>query len=96
MVDTTPRMSEFTNGNKRWKLCGELHRTDGPAVEWVDGSKQWYLNGYHHRIDGPATEWGDGGKSWYLRNICYTFDEWLIANAEISEEEKVMLKLKYG
>ena len=22
-----------------------LHREDGPAIEWSDGSKKWYLNG---------------------------------------------------
>ena len=24
---------------------GQLHRTDGPAVEWADGSKEWWVNG---------------------------------------------------
>lgn len=24
---------------------GELHREDGPAVEWVNGGKSWYING---------------------------------------------------
>jgi hypothetical protein len=24
---------------------GQLHRTDGPSVEWDSGSKYWYLNG---------------------------------------------------
>ena len=28
-----------------WYLNGELHRTDGPAVEYADGDKYWYLNG---------------------------------------------------
>ena len=27
---------------------GELHRTDGPAIEYADGSKEWYLNGKRH------------------------------------------------
>lgn len=29
----------------RWYNNGELHREDGPAVEWPYGSKEWYLNG---------------------------------------------------
>ena len=24
---------------------GELHRLDGPAVEWLDGYKAWWVNG---------------------------------------------------
>ena len=32
------------NGDKRWYLNGELHRTDGPAVENANGNKYWYLN----------------------------------------------------
>ncbi len=27
-----------------WRLNGQLHRTDGPAIEWADGNKRWYLN----------------------------------------------------
>ena len=23
---------------------GQLHREDGPAIEWADGYKDWYLN----------------------------------------------------
>jgi len=44
----------------------ELHRIDGPAIEWADGYKAWYLNGEFHRIDGPAIEHSNGDKSWYL------------------------------
>ena len=44
----------------------QLHRVDGPAIEWADGDKSWYLNGEFHRIDGPAIEWADGYKAWYL------------------------------
>ncbi len=28
-----------------WYLNGQLHREDGPAVEYISGLKQWYLNG---------------------------------------------------
>jgi hypothetical protein len=53
-------------GDKYWYLNGELHREDGPAVEWADGSKHWYLNSKRHREDGPAIEYANGDKSWYL------------------------------
>ena len=36
----------YDDGDKYWYLNGQgqLHRTDGPAVEWADGTKFWYLN----------------------------------------------------
>jgi len=52
------------NGNKQWWLNGELHRFEGPAIEWTDGHKEWWLNGKPHRTDGPAIEWADGDKEW--------------------------------
>ena len=60
------KIDEF--GSKEWRLNGNLHREDGPALEWASGSKSWYLNGKRHREDGPAVEWVDGKKSWYLNN----------------------------
>lgn len=49
----------------RNKLC-QLHKEDGPAIEYTDGHKEWYINGELHRLDGPAIEWPDGGKSYYI------------------------------
>ena len=34
-----------SNGTKRWYLNNQLHRTDGPAVEYYNGYKYWYING---------------------------------------------------
>lgn len=32
--------------NKRWRNAdGELHREDGPAVEYADGGREWWVNG---------------------------------------------------
>jgi hypothetical protein len=54
-------------GNRtEWYLNGELHREDGPAIEWASGTKNWFINGKFHREDGPAREWADGTKFWYL------------------------------
>ena len=53
-------------GNKEWYLNGDLHREDGPAVEWANGDKMWWLNGKYHREDGPAVERVDGDKVWFL------------------------------
>jgi hypothetical protein len=49
-----------------------------------------------HRINGPSVEWADGGYAWYLNGEYMTFNGWLLANTEISDEEKVMYKLQYG
>jgi hypothetical protein len=53
-------------GAKEWRLNGNLHREDGPAVINKDGSKHWFLNGRKHRVGGPASEWADGGKGWVV------------------------------
>ena len=51
---------------------GELHKNDGPAVEWPDGSSAWYVGGKLHRIDGPAYETDSGYKSWYINGKLIT------------------------
>ena len=65
---------------------GQLHRTDGPAVEYNDGDKFWCINGKLHREDGPAVEWISGLKYWYLNDIQYTEDQY--------QKELIKLKLK--
>jgi hypothetical protein len=95
-MDDEPILEIDEDGDKEWRLNGNLHRVDGPAVEFANGDKEWYLNGVFHRIDGPAIEYVNGGKGWWLNDKHYAFDEWLEVNNYISEEEKVMLKLIYG
>jgi hypothetical protein len=51
---------EYRNAN------GDLHRIDGPAIEWFDGTNSWWINGLRHREDGPAIEWTNGSKEWYI------------------------------
>ena len=43
-----------SNGTKHWYLNNQLHRVDGPAIEYISGSKVWCQNNNYHRIDGPA------------------------------------------
>jgi hypothetical protein len=46
-----------------------VHRTDGPAIEYADGDKSLVdLNGKRHRTDGPAIEDADGTKSWWIND----------------------------
>jgi len=47
----------------------QLHRLDGPAVEWADGKrKAWFVNGKRHRLDGPAIDFGDDYKAWWIKD----------------------------
>ena len=63
-------------GTRRYyNRAGELHRTNGPAVEWSNGTKSWYQNGLRHRTDGPAIEYSDGKKVWYINGVRLTEDE---------------------
>ena len=41
------------NGTKVWYINGNLHREDGPAVEWADGDKVWYINGRNYGNKEP-------------------------------------------
>ena len=60
------------------------------------GNKHWWVNGLRHRLDGPAYEGADGTKSWWLNDGGYSsFDEWLEA-LNVSEQEKIFLKLKWS
>ena len=61
---------------KQWYLNGQLHREDGPAIEWLNGDKEWFLNGQLHRDDGPAVEYADGPER-----------EWWLNGKEVTEQE---------
>ncbi len=87
---------------------GQLHRTDGPAVEYSDGSKEWYINGKLSRTDGlPTIEWSDGSKFWFINGEVHREDgpaveysndrsRYYLNNIEYSEEEyqNELIKLK--
>ena len=83
----------YKNGNKYWYQNGELHREDGPAMEYANGDKYWYKEGKYHRIDGPAVELANGDKYWYLDNIKYTeaeFKKKMAKNSKGSCEGKIV------
>lgn len=50
---------------KRHYYQGQLHRDDGPAIEYKNGDKYWYKNGQLHRDDGPSIEYSNGFWEWY-------------------------------
>jgi antitoxin component YwqK of YwqJK toxin-antitoxin module len=71
----TYKVTVDEKGTTRWYINGELHREDGPSVEWTDGTKFWFLNGKFHREDGPAVEHANGAKAWYLNGKYLTEEE---------------------
>jgi len=72
-------------------LKGELHRENGPAIEWASGTKEWWLNGNRHREDGPAVEWADGTKKWYSNGKELTEEEF---NAKTQVKELSVAELQ--
>jgi hypothetical protein len=66
-----------------WKLNGNRHRLDGPAIEHKNGTKLWYVNGHLHRLDGPARDY---------KCLCCSTD-WYIYGFRIErpKEYKVLL-----
>ncbi len=78
----TYKVTVDNHGIKCWyNEQDQLHREDGPAVEWANGTKHWYHNGKLHREDGPAVEYANGDKHWYLNDKVHREDgpaiEWV-------------------
>ena len=93
-------------GTRRYYDATEqLHRENGPAVEYVNGNKEWWQNDQLHRTDGPAVEWTDGVKFWYQHGQRHRVDgpaveyasgskEWWINGEEMTEAEFNQLVMK--
>ena len=90
------RVSE--NGSTFWYQNNQLHRKDGPAVEYAGGTKFWYRNGQFHREDGPAIEYANGDKAWYRNGQFHREDgpavecadggkRWYLNSIRLTEEE---------
>jgi hypothetical protein len=88
----------YANGDKLWRLNGEFHREDGPALEYSNGGKHWLLNGKYHREDGPAIDFINGDKCWYLNGKLHREDGpaidfingdkcWYLNDESLTEEE---------
>ena len=69
-----PKLIIDVNDSKSWYLNGELHREDGPAIEYVDFYRAWYINDKRHREDGPAVEYTSGAKYWYKNGLKHRED----------------------
>ena len=83
MIEYTVKVD--TNGTRCWYLNGNLHREDGPAIEYANGNREWYLNGNLHREDGPAVEYAHGAHYWYLNGEEYTEEEFIKKTSKVKE-----------
>ena len=84
-------------GDEVWVKDGKWHREDGPAFINTHGVEIWYKEGKQHHADGPALVTPGGKYHWFLNDRGYAdFEKWLAANDEITDKQKVFLKLKYG
>jgi len=69
------KVKVYNNRTEWYNMEGQLHREDGPAVEYANGDKYYYINGKYHREDGPAMEWRNGYKCYYINGKCLTKKE---------------------
>ena len=76
----------------------QIHRLDGPAIEYANGGKAWYVNDKLHRLDGPAIELANGYKAWYVEGKLHRLDgpaieyanrdkSWYVKGKPMSEKE---------
>jgi len=97
-------------GNKIYcRENDDIHREDGPAIEYANGDKDWCIDGYIHREDGPARECVNGYKEWRITGKRHREDgpareysdgrkEWYLDDIKYSEQEfdKIILKYKWN
>lgn len=87
---------------------GFLHCIDGPAaylgyrngfpVGSTRGGTAWYLFGLHHRFDGPCAVGTpeDPKIGFAYMGIGLEFADWLDFGCLLDNDEKALIKLKYG
>ena len=85
------------NMSIRYYKNDNLHREDGPAIEYPNGEKYWFINGLSHREDGPTVEFADGRKSWHYKDKFYginddfTNETWKEKVEELIRKEKLKI-----
>jgi len=60
------------DGNKFWLKNGQLHREDGPAIEWSDREKQWYKHNNLWWLNGVSIR-EEAYKKWQREKKLKTF-----------------------
>ena len=57
-----------------YNSANQLHRENGPAIEYDDGTKCWYQSNQRHRTDGPAVVGSNGYKEWCQGDLRHRVD----------------------
>ena len=86
----------FTKDHRYWYKDGEVHREDGPAIEF-SSFEGWFINGLCHILEGPAKIWKNGDKEWWINGQIHRLEGpaalnsgeelWYIRNNEYTPEE---------
>jgi len=92
---TNPEIDNY--GNQFWyNSNGQFHREDGPAIIHHNGYQAWCINGKSHREDGSAVIYSAGYREWWIGNINYTDNKSFQLAANITDEDMLIINLKYG
>jgi len=66
---------EVSDCYTKWKNeKNELHREDGPAIEYANGDRYYYINDKRHNENGPAIECANGHKIYYINGKLHRED----------------------
>lgn len=78
-------------GNKRWyNDLGELHREDGPAIEYRAGTKAWFVRARYHNIKGPSFISVTGRVDWFIDGEEFeTKEDWFAALTSDQKENYI-------
>ena len=98
MTYKTYEVTEHDDGTQSWRLNGNLHREDGPAIITSTGNQEWWVTGKLHREDGPAVVWVDGHQEWWVTGNHHREDgpaviwsdgtqEWWVNGKQLTEEQ---------
>ena len=76
---------EVDEAGTRWyyNAADQLHRDEGPAIEYANGGKRWYQNDQYHRIDGPAVVDFNGHMEWHINGV-------RLSEAEFNQRVKLL------
>ena len=87
MQEYTVTVGEYSPGTIRYYKPGteEMHRIDGPAVEFASGAKHWIQDGMFHRTDGPAIEFTEGTVEYWIEGNKLTLTQFKKATAPAKE-----------
>ena len=73
-------------GSKWWRRWWrrqhdvQLHRLNGPAIQFIDGHIEYWVNNDLHRLDGPARIWATGQVEYWINGNQVTAYELMFIN----------------